>query len=205
VGTFVDSISTPTLKQYFGGVQLGVWGGSVPIFFASLFNQFVMPLLCVLVYLFCLRLGFKAATAFVTTLIFGFSTAAWVYARDSFQHPLEALLLLLSIYILFVHRDDLRSKHALLAGCLLALGILTRINLLLVTPAVAGYLFSILPNYQSAAVVSDKEMRWNSLDRLAANIRQRLRQVWLKSIDGETIRSMLAFCLPVIIMFRPTA
>ncbi|MFL5800211.1 MAG: YfhO family protein, partial [Roseiflexaceae bacterium] len=194
VGTFVDGISGPMLKSYFGGAQLGMWGGTVPIFFASLFNQFVMPLLCLLVFLFCLRLGFKYRIALATTLIFGFSTSAWVYARDSFQHPLEALLLLLSIYILFVHRGDLRYKHALLAGCLLALGILTRINLLLVAPAVAGYLFCILPEHQGATAIPSQKIDW------IGNIRQRLQQVWLKRANRATVQYMLVFGLPIVIM-----
>ena len=200
VGRFVDGISTPALKSYFGGVQLDIWGGTVPIFFASLFNQFIMPLLCVLVFLFCLRLGFEYRIALATTLIFGFSTSAWVYARDSFQHPLEALLLLLAIYILFVHRDDLTYKHALIAGCLLALGILTRLNLLLVAPAIAGYLFYILPDYQGAAAASNQEIGWPWLDRLPPDIRRRLQQVWLKRANDETARYMLVFALPVVVM-----
>jgi hypothetical protein len=194
VGKFVDGISGPILKSYFGGAQIGMWGGTVPIFFASLFNQFVMPLLCVLVFLFCLRLGFKYRIALATTLIFGFSTSAWVYARDSFQHPLEALLLLLSIYVLFVHRGDLRYKHALLAGCLLALGLFTRINLLLVVPAIAGYLLYILPEYQGAAAVPSQNIGW------WGNIRGRLQQVWVKRANRETVPYMLAFGLPIIVM-----
>ena len=143
IGRAVDSISPPPLKEYWSGVDLGDWGGTVPIFFVSLFNQFVTPLTCVLVFLFCLELGFPQRTSLFTTLVFGFSTAAWVYARDYFQHPLESLLVLLSIYILFRHRGDLQPGHALLSGISFAFGVLTRINVILIAPPILIYLLFI--------------------------------------------------------------
>lgn len=139
-GRLVERLASPDLRAYFSGVNLGDWGGSVPIFFVSLFNQFVTPLTGVLVFCFGLRLGFSARRAAGVTLMFGLGTAAWVYARDYFQHPLETCLLLLAVYLLFAHRDNLRPGRALGAGLALGLGIFTRVNLALVVPAVAVYL-----------------------------------------------------------------
>jgi hypothetical protein len=140
IGKLVDGVASPAVRAYFSGVNLGDWGGTVPIFFVSLFNQFVTPLTCILVFLFCLRLGFPLTTSLVTMLIFGFSTAAWVYARDSFQHPLEALLLLLAVYLPFANRGSLRPSHAFLAGLAVALATLVRVNVLLTAPVILGYI-----------------------------------------------------------------
>ena len=145
-GKIVDAISPPAVRKYFNGINIGDWGGTVPIFFVSLFNQFVTPLTCVLFFLFCLRLGFSKKISFLTTLIFGFSTATWVSAHDYFQHPLETLLLLLSIYILYSHRMNLQPRHVFFSGSVLAFGILTRINLFVVAPALLIYLLIINRN-----------------------------------------------------------
>jgi hypothetical protein len=144
IGKIVDRVASPALRRYFAGVPLGDWGGTVPIFFVSLFNQLVAPLICLLVYLFCLRFGFSGRVALLTALVCGLGTPVWVGAREYFQHPLETLLLLGGIYVLFAGRDHPRPRQAVLAGALLAAGVLTRINLLLVLPAVAVYLFALV-------------------------------------------------------------
>jgi hypothetical protein len=142
-GRLVEQVSPPPVRKLFAGPNLGDWGGSVPIFFVSLLNQFVMPLVCLLVFAFCLRLGFSQWTALLTTLIFGFGTSAWVFAHDYFQHALESLALLSCIYVLFSNIDCLRPRHALAAGMLLAGGILTRVNLLFAAPLIGLYLLSL--------------------------------------------------------------
>ncbi len=141
IGKAVNNIGSTDIKHFFGGVDLGDWGGTVPIFFVSLLNQFLTPLTSVIVFLFCLRLGVPRQWAFLTTLIYGFGTAAWVSAHEYFQHPLETLLLLSSVYILFSNKAHLEPRHALLAGMALGYGILTRVNLLIVAPALAVYLY----------------------------------------------------------------
>jgi hypothetical protein len=140
VGRLVERLASPDLRAYFSGVDLGDWGGTVPIFFVSLFCQFITPLVGVLVYSFGLRLGFSRRRAAAVALMYGLGTAAWVYAREYFQHPLETCLLLLAVTVLFAHRDDLRPGHALAAGLALGLGIFVRVNLALIVPALAVYL-----------------------------------------------------------------
>ncbi len=140
LGLLIDRLSSPGLKAYWGGPDLGDWGGTVPIFFVSLFNQMITPFLCLLLFHFCRRLGFSLRRSFAVTLIFGFGTAVWVYAQQYFQHPLESLCLFGAIYLLFVRRDHLKPEHALLSGSVLGLGILTRSNLLLVAGPLVIYL-----------------------------------------------------------------
>ncbi len=141
VGKLVESLGSPFLQQYFGGPPLGDWGGTIPIFFVNLFNVFVAPCTCLVLYRFALRLGFSRRASLLTTLLFGLSTLTLTGAHDYFQHPLETLLLLSTIYLLFTCRRNLTPRLALPAGAILALGVLTRLNLLLAAPLVCAYLF----------------------------------------------------------------
>jgi hypothetical protein len=199
VGTAIDRLSSPPLRRYWSGSNLGDWGGTVPIFFVALFDQLVTPLTCLLVFLFCLRLGFPAATSFLTTLVFGFATGTWVYAREYFQHPLETLLLLTSIYVLFVHRQRLTPRHALLAGIALAGSVLTRINVALVTPIVLLYVLSLVPDARARTVAKGP----STIDRSSGGP-PRLMWAGLRTMSvGEALggpgRYALAFVGPVLV------
>lgn len=174
VGKYVDAFSSSPVRAYWSGEVLGDWGGTVPIFFVSLFNQFVMPLVCLLVYLFGRQIGFSQRRAAAVALILGVGTLAWSQAHDFFQHPLESLWLLLAIYILFANRQRLQLRHALASGISLALGALTRVNLLMVTPAIGLYLFYLV---------------WNDPANRGRGIRK------------STLRYGLAFSLPILFAF----
>jgi hypothetical protein len=145
IGRAVDRVSSPDLRRYLSGPNLSDWGGTVPIFVVDLFDPLVTPLTCLLFFLFGWRLGFSAAASLATTLVFGFATGTWVYAREYFQHPLETLLLLSAIYILFANRERLTPRQTFFAGSALALGVLTRINVAIVAPLVLLYVFSLVP------------------------------------------------------------
>jgi hypothetical protein len=197
VGRTVDNVSPPRVRTYFEGYSRDTrslpegGAGTVPIFFVSLFNQLVAPLICVLVFMFLLELGFSTATSFFTTLVFGFGTAVFVAAHEFFQHPLETLLLLGTIYVLFVNRANLRARHALLAGALLGFGLLTRIDLVIVAPAIGVYLVAITRNAQQAGRVGQLPRACgSSIDRLLA---------WsgLRPIDTRPLRNVCAFALPI--------
>ncbi len=144
LGRTAEHLASPWLRTYWSGANLGDWGGTVPIHFVSLFNQFLTPLTCVLVFLFGIELGYSRLRSLFLTLAFSFGTATWVYAKEYFQHPLESLCLLTTVYLLFSHRQQLQPRHALWAGLALALGILTRVNLLLLVPLLASYLVLLL-------------------------------------------------------------
>lgn len=139
IGRFVEAIGSEGIKKFFAGANLGDWGGSVPLYFVSLFDQFMVPLTCLLVLSFCLKLGYSWRPAFLTTLLFGFATGAWIGARDFYQQPLEGLLLLAPIYVLYAGKDRLTARHAWLAGGLLGFGLLVRLNMAIALPFVFAY------------------------------------------------------------------
>src|SRR5205823_6131036 len=107
-------------------------------------NQLITPILCVLVYYFCLKLGFSLRTSFLMSAIYGLGTTAWTGAHEYFQHPLETLFLFAAVYALFSRRAELRIKDSLIAGLFFALGLLTRFNLVLTLPALVLYLSWLL-------------------------------------------------------------
>ena len=182
LGRQVERIGSPVLQQYFSGPALGEWGGTIPIFFVNLLNVFVSPLICLVFYRFELRLGFSRRAALFTSLLLGFSTQIWLGAHDYFQHPLETLLLLVSIYIIFTQGERLTPRFALAAGAVLALGVLTRLNLLLAAPLVAAYLIANILAGQPAAAASSTPRRG------------------LLSVQ-QALRCLLAFAAPVILIF----
>ena len=163
IGTSIDSLASPPMRNVLAGPNLGDWGGTVPIFFVSLLNAFVTPFTCLLLFLFALRLGFSRAIAFGVMLLFGFSTLTWTYARDYFQHPLETLFLFLCAYLLFAHRDRLTPTAAFSAGLAFGLAVLTRLNITLVLPFFAAYVLLLATRPDD---LSDAMERDSLVDRL---------------------------------------
>jgi hypothetical protein len=140
-GKAEHALAPHAVDQYFAGrtIEGGLLGGSSTIFFVSLFNQVVAPLTCVVFYLVLLRLGFTLRDSLVATLAYGLGTMAWTGSHDSFHDPLETLMLLSCVYVLYSRRQALRPVDALLAGTLLGYGALARTNVIGVMPAFVGY------------------------------------------------------------------
>jgi len=195
VGRAVERVASPEVARYFGGPDLGDWGGTVPIFFASLLNQFITPLICLLLLQFCLRLGCSRRASWAVTLTFGLATAAWPYARDSFQHPLESLLLLTAVYLLYAYRQRLFPWGALGAGLALAGAALTRVNALWVAPALGVYLLHLVLAREPASALGDAAppplMRWR---RTAQDAAARL-------LRPRALATLLLFGAPVLLAF----
>jgi hypothetical protein len=201
LGRFADEAGTPAMRYLWAGPNLGLWGGSVPIFFVALFNQLVTPLVAVFVFLFCIELGARRWAALLTALAFALGTAAWEQSRNYFQHPLETLLLLAATYALYRSRHDAGIRLALLAGTLMAVGLLTRLNLAIAVPWMAVYLVIAgdhAAHASSPAGISSPSPRASGpffaaghlLHQLGRDLATRVRHRW---------RPLLAFALPVLL------
>jgi hypothetical protein len=195
-GRTVDNVGPARARRYFEGYTIGSasavqWGGTVPIFFVSLLTQFVAPLVCVLAFMLLLELGFSRSTSFFTTLVLGFGTAISVAGHEYTQHALEALLLLGTIYVLFAHRHDLRARHAFVAGGLLGFGMLTRINMVVVAPAIGVYLMAMTRN----ARPRDTGGQLPRTD--GRSIGGLLARSGLYPIDARLLKNAVAFLLPL--------
>jgi hypothetical protein len=198
LGRFADEVGTPAMRYLWAGPNLGLWGGSVPLYFVSLFNQLVTPLLAVFVFLFCIELGARRSAALHTALAFALGTAAWEQSRNYFQHPLETLLLLAAIYVLYHSRHRESMRPALLAGALMGAGLLTRVNLAITLPLLAAYV--VIAGDQPAVTTSAGRLPSPNprpffaaapvRQRYARDLVARLRRRW---------RPLLAFALPVLV------
>ena len=195
IGSGVDHVASPSTRAMFAGPNIGDWGGTVPIFFVSLLNAFITPLTCLLVFLFTLRLGLGLRTAYIVMFLFGFSTLAWTYAHDYFQHPLEALLLLLTIYMLFVNRERLSMTTAVAAGVPLGMAILARLNIALIVPVITVYVFFLASGWDGHSD-SDVELGGGLISRLAARIHRPFEGIPIADWWSITaVRSVIGFLI----------
>jgi hypothetical protein len=197
-GAVVDRWAPSRVREYFKGHETFYgnqerFAGTVPIFFASLLNKFIAPLICVLVFMLLLEFGFSRRVSFLTTLLLGLGSAVFVSAHEFFQHPLETVMLLGAIYVLISHRTEPRARHALLAGAFLAFGIFTRTNLLLVAPWIALYLIAIT---RKARPAGDGAEPAGARAPVFAGIAHRF---GLRRINAHTLRCLLAFIVPCAI------
>ncbi len=202
IGAAVDHVASPSVRSFFAGPNIGDWGGTVPIFFVSLLNAFITPLTCLLIFLFSLRLGFSRRTAYLVMFLFGFSTLAWTYAHDYFQHPLESLLLLLAVYLLFVHREQMSMRFAVVAGIPMGLAILTRLNIALVVPIFTVYVFFIASRWDGE-LEPEIEFAGNALTRLFARISRPFESIpWTDWWSITVVRCVAGFLIfPVLSFF----
>jgi hypothetical protein len=131
-----------------------LWGGEIEIFAVALFGAFVTASLCVLFFAFSLHLGTTVRSALVGVSAFGLSSQVAGYSTTFFQHSLETLMVFGSFLMLFVHSRRPSSWRAASAGALLGYAVLTRIQTLVLVPALSAYfLWNTLGKSSSHALV----------------------------------------------------
>ncbi|MDD5528779.1 MAG: glycosyltransferase family 39 protein [bacterium] len=109
-------------------------------FCVSLLNALITAIGCVVLFAFGINIGYSRKVSFWLSLIYGVTTMAVIYARDSFEQPQESLFLLyalLSVYI-FVKKQNIRwlIGSAILSG----VAILTRMPAIAVVPIILIYI-----------------------------------------------------------------
>ncbi len=112
-------------RDFFAGYDRYYFGGTVSIFAVSTFCQFITALIMVVFYALCRRFGVKTERALTITFVLGLSTLFWSASRDYFQHPLETLLLLSSVYMLIGRRKP-ALRHFALSGLFMGYAIISR-------------------------------------------------------------------------------
>jgi hypothetical protein len=139
----IEMLGPAQMAQFLSRNYPAGHGSDIHIFFSTLLHAFTTAATAVFLFLIAVEIYHSAGMALILALIYGFSTIAWVYSRDFFQHPLETLCLVLCFYVLFRNRNETQPKHFLWSGFFLAYGILTRINLLVALPSLLIYIFFI--------------------------------------------------------------
>jgi len=100
----------------------------------SLFNQVVTALLCAVLFSFCHYLTRDLKAAWMTCLLFGVGSYAWVHSKPFFTEPLAALLSFSSFYLLYKGLEKSSLSRILLGGILYAYALLVRLDSLFLIP-----------------------------------------------------------------------
>lgn len=106
----------------------------------SLTNVPITALGCVLLYLVVRRLGASQRLGVGLTVLYGFCTLAWPYAKTDFNEPLQTTCLLAATYALLRARQSEQRRWLWAAGGALGLTVLTKSAMLVAIPAFSVYL-----------------------------------------------------------------
>lgn len=106
-----------------------------------LLNLFLVPISCVVLFFFALRLGYSAGAALAGALICGLCTPFGIYAKFFFSEPLVGLSLLLAAYLLLRYRKGRSWKWALASGAALGWLALTKVANAVAVPLFVLYGF----------------------------------------------------------------
>ena len=106
----------------------------------SLFNQVVTALLCAVLFSFSWYLTKDLKAAWITSLLFGLGSYAWVHSKPFFTEPLAALLSFSSFYLLYKGLEKSSLSRIFAAGVLYAYALLVRLDSLFFIP---GYIVLI--------------------------------------------------------------
>ena len=109
---------------------LGKWTGN-PKFMISMMGPLVTAASCSVLFLLGLRIGYSIGTAAFVSLMAGLCTQMWPESKSPFDHSLETLSCILSIYWVFIFLQDKKRGSLLLAGASLGLAVLTRVTAVL--------------------------------------------------------------------------
>jgi hypothetical protein len=104
----------------------GKLAGIPPESLVTLVNQFAGAATAVVVFLFCLSLGYQRRASVYVSICYGLGTFAWYYSKDPGDHAIETLFCLLAVYFTQRYVTHAGKTHLFLAALSLGLAFLTR-------------------------------------------------------------------------------
>ncbi len=105
--------------------------------FTTLLGQpFISALTCVVLFRFCLKIGYSRRVALICVLLYGLGTQAWMYAQLDFSEPLLTCGLLATAYFLY----ERKPSRLLLAGIVFGLTFTVKVTAAIVLPVFVAYL-----------------------------------------------------------------
>jgi len=87
------------------------------------------------VFLFCISLGYSNRSSLFASIFYGFGSMAWPLAKQPFEHVVETLFVLLSVYFLYLFTLREKNTRLILSAVLLGIALNIRLTSLLVVPA----------------------------------------------------------------------
>jgi hypothetical protein len=118
----------------------GKLAGCLPGLAVSLINQIFGAMTAVLVFLFCVQLGYSKRASFWTSLLYGLGTFAWPQTKQPFDNVLEVFFVLLSVFLVHLYYQNRKSGSLFFSACSLGFAFVTRPTSLLAVPAIWLYM-----------------------------------------------------------------
>ena len=87
------------------------------------------------VFLFCVSLGYSYRPSVITAIFYGFGSMAWPLAKQPFEHVVETLFVLLSVYYMYLFYIKERNLCFILSAVFIGIALTIRLTAILVFPA----------------------------------------------------------------------
>ena len=87
------------------------------------------------VFLFCVSLGYSDRSSLVSAIFYGFGSMAWPLAKQPFEHVVETLFVLLSVYFLYLFTMKNKISRLILSVVFMGIALTIRLTTILILPA----------------------------------------------------------------------
>jgi hypothetical protein len=126
--------SITMMPSYLLGNQIAQMFSGIPRTFIiefcyALINPICTATTCLILYGICQMLGYSLRTSIVTSLIFGFCSIAWPYAKTSWSEPQATLCVLIGLYGLIRYNSTKQIGWIFVGGLSVGYGVLTKLEM----------------------------------------------------------------------------
>lgn len=144
IGSSITMIPFYLIGNLISQVIPGLPRSLVLEFCYAMINSLVAALTCIVLFAICRRLRYSIRTAIATSLIYGFCTIAWPYAKTAWSEPQAILCVLTAFYCILRFLDRNRYSWIILAGLAVGYGITTKYEMGLYAFLLAGLMIAYL-------------------------------------------------------------
>src|SRR4030067_2696375 len=106
-----------------------------PVTHVFLLNTLAGSATVTLVFFFSIALGYSRRSSLVVSMFYGFGTFAWPMAKHPFDHVVETLFVLLSVYFMYLHSTKNAIMQLILSTLCFGFAMNTRLVSILALPA----------------------------------------------------------------------
>lgn len=100
----------------------------------SMMNQIICAAVAVVVFIFVLSLGYSERVSLFVSVTYGICTMAWPLAKQPFDHTIETLFVLLSVFFMYYYSIHKKGLYLLLSAFAAGYAFITRPTAILVIP-----------------------------------------------------------------------
>lgn len=109
--------------------------GVSPEFAVSLQNQLAGAVTVVVLFAFCVYLGYSRRASCLVSLFYGLGTVAWIMSKDAGDHAIETLFVLLSVVSMYRYLVSRKTSGLILSALALGIAFITRMTSILIVPS----------------------------------------------------------------------